>query len=117
MSFFDFLFRSKRTQRRFAEFLKPNFLLVDVRTPQEFSSGSIPNSVNVPLENLYEQLARLKNSKNIVLFCRSGNRSRYAKDLLIRNGIKSVWDGGGMEQLKKMISEVETTNKNSSWKK
>jgi rhodanese-related sulfurtransferase len=68
--------------------------LVDVRTPGEFSSGHVKGSVNIPLDSLTHQLAKFKHKKNIIVFCRSGNRSSQAKLILEQNGFTNVVNGG-----------------------
>lgn len=68
--------------------------LVDVRTPMEFAEGHVKGSVNIPLNNVASQLAKFKNKKNIVVFCRSGSRSSQAKSILEQNGFTNVINGG-----------------------
>lgn len=111
MSFLDSFSPRIRLLKRFSNYLKSNYLILDVRTPQEFEAGSIPEAVNIPFEVLYEHLPQLNKDSNIILFCRSGNRSRYAKDLLNQHGFKSVWDAGGMENLNELISEIKSLKK------
>ena len=63
-------------------------ILIDVRTPMEFSQGHIQGSVNVDFkdekdfQNYFENLDR---SETIFLYCRSGNRSRKSAEKLIEN--------------------------------
>lgn len=78
--------------------------LVDVRTPQEFAQGHVQGSVNIPLDQVQSNLSQFKGKKNIVVFCRSGNRSTQAKRILDQNGIQNVYNGGTwmyVNQLKK----------------
>ena len=75
--------------------------LVDVRTSSEFESGSVEGAVNIPLGDLEGQLDKFKNKKQIIVFCRSGNRSSQAKSILERNGINNVIDGGPWEEVNK----------------
>ena len=57
-------------------FLDKDFLfLVDVRTPEEFNSGSVDGAINIPLSVLEQELSQFKNKENIIVFCRSGARS------------------------------------------
>ncbi len=77
--------------------------LVDVRTAGEFMDGHVKGSVNIPLDNLPHQLAKFKNKKNIVVFCRSGNRSTQAKTILVQNGIGNVMNGGTWDHVNKFV--------------
>jgi rhodanese-related sulfurtransferase len=77
--------------------------LVDVRTPGEFSSGHVPGSVNIPLDSVPNQLAKFKNKKNIIVFCRSGARSVQAKSILQQNGYTNVINGGTWEQVNQFV--------------
>jgi phage shock protein E len=73
---------------------------VDVRTPTEFAQGSVNGAVNIPLDQIESQLAKFRGKKNIVVFCRSGNRSSQAKIILEQNGITNVTNGGSWEDVK-----------------
>lgn len=67
--------------------------IVDVRTPAEFSAGSVQGAVNIPLATVKEQISKFKKKKHIVLFCRSGHRSGIAKSILEQNGFHNVING------------------------
>lgn len=69
-------------------------LLVDVRSPAEFAEGSAKRAINIPLDEIEENLASFIGKENIVVFCRSGNRSSHAKQILDMAGIKNVHNGG-----------------------
>ena len=77
--------------------------LVDVRTPEEFNGGKVKGSVNIPLDIISFQLEKFKDKKNIVVFCRSGNRSGQAKVILEQNGITNVTNGGTWEQVSVLV--------------
>ena len=71
--------------------------LVDVRSPGEFASGSVNGAVNIPLDRIAGELSRLKGKSNVVVFCRSGNRSARASACLRRLGHAAAWQlNGGM---------------------
>src|SRR4051812_31188353 len=57
-----------------------DYLLLDVRTPEEYSAGKLANSVNIDFndEDFKEQIAKLDKSKTCYVYCRSGNRSHKA---------------------------------------
>ncbi|PIE50450.1 MAG: sulfurtransferase [Flavobacteriales bacterium] len=67
--------------------------IVDVRTPIEFRSGSFKGAVNIPLNQLESRLEEFKGKQNIIVFCRSGNRSGKAKNILEQNGFTNVTNG------------------------
>ncbi len=71
-------------------------LLLDVRTPQEFASGHIPGAVNISLQTLESRLNELPTDQPIVVYCRSGNRSATAANLLLRRGFAPLYDLGGI---------------------
>lgn len=86
------------------EVLADNAYLVDVRTPSEFASGSVKGAVNIPLDKISGQVSKFKGEKNIVVFCRSGNRSSQAKSILEKNGFKNVVNGGTWQNVNSLIS-------------
>ncbi|MFN3300035.1 MAG: rhodanese-like domain-containing protein [Sediminibacterium sp.] len=77
--------------------------LVDVRTPGEFADGNVKGSVNIPLDNLTKEIARFQDKKNIIVFCRSGNRSGMAKSLLEQQGFKNVINGGTWQNVAQFV--------------
>jgi rhodanese-related sulfurtransferase len=84
---------------------KSDIFIVDVRTPQEFSEGSLKGAVNIPLSEIGGKLNEFKDKKEIFVFCRSGGRSSAATELLKENGITNVKDGGGIENARKILNQ------------
>ena len=78
--------------------------LVDVRTPSEFAEGNVKGSVNIPLDTIANNLQKFSNKKNIIVFCRSGNRSGQAKVILENNGVKNVTNGGTWLDVNKFVA-------------
>ena len=72
-------------------------VLLDVRTPQEYREGHIPDSQNVPLQQL-DKVEEVTENKDTVLYvyCRSGARSRQAVSLLKHMGYTNVHNIGGI---------------------
>ena len=66
------------------------FLLIDVREPHELEISSIEGAKNIPLGEFAGHLTELDSSKEIVLFCRTGSRSRSAQKILLDAGFKKV---------------------------
>jgi phage shock protein E len=65
---------------------KEDFLLLDVRTPQENASYSIAGSYLLPVQELSTRVGELPKNKEIVVYCRIGNRSAFAASYLSRLG-------------------------------
>ncbi len=85
------------------EAIKDGAFLVDVRSPGEFASGSVKGAVNVPLERITGELTRFKGKSNIIVFCRSGNRSDQAKRILEQNGFENVINGGTWQNVQQCV--------------
>ncbi len=73
-----------------------SFILIDVRTPQEYRSGAIPRAINIPYDQLGERPPAGDRSARIVVYCRSGNRSAAARMTLADMGYANVSDFGGI---------------------
>jgi phage shock protein E len=72
-------------------------MLVDVRSPEEFSGGHIEGAIGIPIQELSGRMDELgTKSGEIVLYCQSGSRSAMAKRLLESNGFTNVHDLGGI---------------------
>ncbi len=83
--------------------LPPGALIVDVRTPKEFKADHYPGAVNIPLNRIEKRVSEFgEQDRPIVVYCRSGNRSERAKSLLTGIGFSAVFNGGGLESLKKI---------------
>jgi phage shock protein E len=63
-----------------------DFLLLDVRTPAENASQAIEGSYLLPVQELSARVAELPRDKEIVVYCRVGNRSAFASTYLARLG-------------------------------
>jgi adenylyltransferase/sulfurtransferase len=57
--------------------------LIDVRTPSEYEQLKLPNSLNIPLEQLKEAYESLNFKEPIYFICQSGTRSRVAAQMLL----------------------------------
>jgi rhodanese-related sulfurtransferase len=79
----------------YAELVKQGAIILDVRTPGEYSGGHIKGSVNIPVDSLRNNLSKLKNKeRTIITCCASGMRSAAAKNMLKSSGYTSVHNGG-----------------------
>lgn len=82
-----------------------NAFLVDVRIPGEFAEGTAKGAVNIPLNEVAQRLAEFKGKQQIVVFCRSGNRSAQAEAILKQNGFTNVVNGGTWQMVDKIVKE------------
>lgn len=73
-------------------------IILDVRTVEEYESGHIPGAVNVPLETIGTTApSELPNKDQLILvYCRSGNRSRQASQKLANIGYTNIVEFGGI---------------------
>ena len=86
------------------EVIASGAVIVDVRTKGEFQAGHLRNSINMPVDNLEQNLKKLKKDKPIITCCASGARSASAKRILKSNGFEQVYNGGSWQSLKKYMS-------------
>lgn len=71
--------------------------IIDVREDYEYKSGYLPNSYNIPLGDINSiSLNNFSHTSTIIVYCRSGNRSNIAANLLIKLGYENVYDMGGI---------------------
>ncbi|MCU0340957.1 MAG: rhodanese-like domain-containing protein [Spirosomaceae bacterium] len=98
------LFKSKKSYesvsaRDFDQFMSehPNTILLDVRTPGEFRQESIKGAVNIDImsPDFAKKIGKLDKSKSYLVYCRSGNRSASACNVLSANGFKSLYNLSG----------------------
>tara|TARA_Y100000766_G_scaffold267569_1_gene262879 strand:+ start:914 stop:1165 length:252 start_codon:yes stop_codon:yes gene_type:complete len=72
--------------------------LIDVRTPEEFELGHIEDSINIEWQNIELIEKTLQKDEKIYLYCRSGNRSQKATEILLALGYKDVKNLGGIKE-------------------
>jgi len=72
------------------------YILVDVRTPEEFASGHIPSAVNIPYDAIGAKPPTADKNALIIVYCRSGRRSSSARDTLVSLGYINVVDFGAV---------------------
>lgn len=82
-----------------AELIRNGAVIVDVRSPAEFATGHVKDSINIPLEKIASKANELKPYSNVIVCCRSGNRSGMAERTLKSKGIKNVINGGSWQNV------------------
>lgn len=94
-AFFIYRFvRMSRVRKQIPELLKSGAVIVDVRTPGEFSSGHVPGSINIPLDQIGSAKSKIEPSKTLIVCCASGTRSGMAVGVLKAQGFKTVLNAG-----------------------
>ena len=88
----------------YAQLVKEGAIILDVRSKGEFEGGHIRGSINIAVDQLHNNLNKLKDkSKPIITCCASGMRSASAKNLLKSNGYLEVHNGGGWSSLQNRL--------------
>jgi rhodanese-related sulfurtransferase len=77
------------------ELYEEGVFFLDVRTQQEWDEFHAPNSTLIPLDQLEIRLGELPENEQIVVVCRSGNRSATGRDILLDNGFEGVTSMNG----------------------
>ena len=74
------------------------YIILDVRTPEEFADKHIPGAINIPNETIStEEIPELPDKDQLILvYCRSGNRSKQASEKLVKLGYTNVVEFGGI---------------------
>ena len=101
MSFLELIFGKKVN---FQEVISSGAVILDVRTKGEYQSGHIKNSINIPIDNLQQNIKKLNKDKAIITCCASGARSASARKILLSNGFEQVYNGGSWYSLRKYMA-------------
>ena len=83
------------------------YIILDVRRPDEYADGHIPNAINVPNESIgTDEIPELPNKDQLIMvYCRSGRRSKEASEKLVKQGYTNIVEFGGILDWK---GEIET---------
>lgn len=75
-----------------------DYIILDVRTPEEYESGHIKDAINIPNEIIVDkEIAELPDKEQLIMiYCRSGNRSKQASEKLVELGYTNVVEFGGI---------------------
>jgi rhodanese-related sulfurtransferase len=84
-----------------------DYIILDVRRPDEFAAGHIPNAINIPNESIgTDEISELPDKDQLILvYCRSGNRSKQASQKLVKLGYSNVVEFGGINDWKGEIEK------------
>ena len=85
--------------------------MLDVREPDEWQQSHIPGATLIPLGELPQRLSELPKDQEIVVYCRSGNRSKTGAEILAKAGFSGVTSmAGGVNQWSAAGLPVESGN-------
>ncbi len=79
-----------------------NYVIIDVRTQEEYNEGHLVDAVNIPYEEVGENV--FDKNKTILVYCKSGKRSKIAYDTLVKQGYQ-VYDLGAYESITQFEKE------------
>ena len=84
-----------------------NYIILDVRRPDEYAEGHIPGAINVPNEEIgTTEIAELPDKSQLILvYCRSGRRSKEASEKLVKLGYTNIVEFGGILDYKGEIEK------------
>ena len=84
-----------------------NYIILDVRRPDEYAEGHIPGAINVPNEEIgAAEISELPSKSQLILvYCRSGRRSKEASEKLVKLGYTNIVEFGGILDYKGEIEK------------
>jgi rhodanese-related sulfurtransferase len=104
MSLFSFLGLGNN---KLKDALRRGAIIVDVRSPGEFDSGKIPDSLNIPVDRIPINAERLKAMQRPIIFCcSSGHRSNQAVQYMAGKGAKELYNGGNWHRLLRIVNSL-----------
>ena len=80
------------------QLVQSGVFMLDIRTQEEWDEYHAPNATLIPLDQLQNRLAELPKDREILVVCRSGNRSRQGRDILLSAGFNAVSMSGGLKE-------------------
>ena len=82
-----------------------DYIVIDVRTVSEFKDGFVQDAINIEWQDISSIKDEFEKNQKIYLYCRSGNRSGKAGDILIELGFKNVENLGSLENASKYLKK------------
>ena len=75
-----------------------DYIIIDVRTESEYQQGHIKNAINIPNESIDESVSEILTDKDqlLLVYCRSGNRSKQASEKLAKLGYSNIYEFRGI---------------------
>lgn len=79
-------------------------VIIDVRTPEEFQSARLNKAINIEWQNILSIQDNINKTEKIYLYCRSGNRSQRATEILVDAGFVDVINLGSLQQASETLN-------------
>lgn len=81
---------------------KEKYLVIDVRSPEEYKEGHIKFAINMPIDTFENEMSSIDafKDKDVVLYCNSGKKSGEVADILVKNGFTKVYNADGVKDFK-----------------
>lgn len=92
------LAREVSTDEAYKMYQQSSTFTVDVRTQQEWDEYHVPNTTLIPLDQLQNRLSEVPKDKEVLVVCRSGNRSQQGRDILLSAGYNATSMAGGLKE-------------------
>ena len=70
---------------------RPNLVILDVRTQEEYDEGHIEGALLIPISELEDRIDEFSKNSEILVYCRTGNRSSNAVNVLTKNGFTKIF--------------------------
>lgn len=90
------LAREVNVAQAYEMYQQDDVFVLDVRTQEEWDEYHAPNTTLIPLDQLPARLSEVPKDKEILVVCRSGNRSQEARDILLAAGYTATSMAGGL---------------------
>ena len=92
------LAREVSTDEAYQMYQQTGTFVLDVRTQEEWNEYHAPNTTLIPLDQLPNRLSEVPKDKEILVVCRSGNRSQQGRDILLAAGYNATSMTGGLKE-------------------
>lgn len=79
---------------------KENYLVIDVRSPEEYKEGHLKFAINMPIDDFDKEMSSIDGfkDKNVVVYCNSGKKSAEVAEKLVKAGFTKVYDAEGVKK-------------------
>lgn len=99
---FDFFFGNSKLKNA----LKRGAVVIDLRPPGRFDQGHIPDSINIPIDRIPINVARIKEMHVPIILCGDSADIRNARQRLQQYGVKDIYSGGSWTRVYKILQSV-----------